>query len=339
MDILPVIEACIRNLESAGYRSFDLFDGLSSPFARPLRSGPRIVARIWQQIFLRLPVNLRRALGVRKTVSSKTLADVLKASALLRLSGVEVQTGLESLSEKILARAHRGWSGKCWGTDLPYASRVVQDGGGTPNLVTTCFCADALLSAYLVTRDARLLEAAKSACAFIADDLGELRLAEGVCFRYFPGVDEAIHNANMLGAALCARVGKLTAVQNLIDRALAATDYTVACQRADGSWYYGEKAQYHWIDNFHTGYVLDSLLTILRVAPKDDHRAARREGSAILLTGFSAMACLPNSRPTADIPLTSRGSHKPSRPCASSLIGTDAAVHLPRERSLGLWKT
>jgi hypothetical protein len=27
----------------------------------------------------------------------------------------------------------------------------------------------------------------------------------------------------------------------------------------DGSWWYGEDPRYHWIDNFHTGYNLDSL--------------------------------------------------------------------------------
>jgi hypothetical protein len=27
----------------------------------------------------------------------------------------------------------------------------------------------------------------------------------------------------------------------------------------DGSWWYAEDAEYHWIDNFHTGYNLDSL--------------------------------------------------------------------------------
>ena len=33
--------------------------------------------------------------------------------------------------------------------------------------------------------------------------------------------------------------------------------YTAQHQQADGSWWYGEKANLHWVDNFHTGYVLD----------------------------------------------------------------------------------
>jgi len=33
--------------------------------------------------------------------------------------------------------------------------------------------------------------------------------------------------------------------------------YTARHQRPDGSWFYGEKWNLHWVDNFHTGYVLD----------------------------------------------------------------------------------
>jgi polysaccharide biosynthesis protein VpsJ len=42
-------------------------------------------------------------------------------------------------------------------------------------------------------------------------------------------------------------------------RALAqqAILYTAQHQRADFSWYYGEAANLHWVDNFHTAYVLD----------------------------------------------------------------------------------
>ena len=35
--------------------------------------------------------------------------------------------------------------------------------------------------------------------------------------------------------------------------------YSCARQLPDGAWYYAEAPNYHWIDNFHTGYNLDSL--------------------------------------------------------------------------------
>jgi hypothetical protein len=33
--------------------------------------------------------------------------------------------------------------------------------------------------------------------------------------------------------------------------------YTAKYQRPDSSWYYGEAENLHWVDNFHTAYVLD----------------------------------------------------------------------------------
>ena len=36
--------------------------------------------------------------------------------------------------------------------------------------------------------------------------------------------------------------------------------WTVARQRPDGSWPYGEERHLNWVDGFHTGYVLDCLL-------------------------------------------------------------------------------
>jgi rhamnogalacturonyl hydrolase YesR len=36
-------------------------------------------------------------------------------------------------------------------------------------------------------------------------------------------------------------------------------EYSCTRQLADGAWFYAEDPKYHWIDNFHTGYNLDSL--------------------------------------------------------------------------------
>jgi hypothetical protein len=40
----------------------------------------------------------------------------------------------------------------------------------------------------------------------------------------------------------------------------AGLRWTIGHQRPDGSWPYGEQPHLDWVDNFHTGYVLDSLM-------------------------------------------------------------------------------
>ncbi len=58
----------------------------------------------------------------------------------------------------------------------------------------------------------------------------------------------------------------------------AAVRYSTARQRPDGSWPYGERPNLDWADNFHTGYVLDSLRVCADagVARAEAERAWRR---------------------------------------------------------------
>src|SRR5204863_5072695 len=44
-----------------------------------------------------------------------------------------------------------------------------------------------------------------------------------------------------------------------LEVAADAMRYSCTRLRPDGSWWYGEEPKYHWIDNFHTAYNLDSL--------------------------------------------------------------------------------
>jgi rhamnogalacturonyl hydrolase YesR len=63
----------------------------------------------------------------------------------------------------------------------------------------------------------------------------------------------------MLGAAMLARTAKHTGNDEYVEVARSAMEYSCTRQRVDGSWWYAEAPKYHWIDNFHTGYNLDSL--------------------------------------------------------------------------------
>jgi hypothetical protein len=63
----------------------------------------------------------------------------------------------------------------------------------------------------------------------------------------------------MLVCALLARLSGHTGDDRLRAAAAAGAAYTVAHQRPDGSWPYGELPHLDWVDNFHTGYVLECL--------------------------------------------------------------------------------
>jgi hypothetical protein len=63
----------------------------------------------------------------------------------------------------------------------------------------------------------------------------------------------------MLGAAMLAGAYKHTRKNEYFEVARSAMEYSCSRQMDDGSWWYAEDVKYHWIDNFHTGYNLDSL--------------------------------------------------------------------------------
>ena len=66
--------------------------------------------------------------------------------------------------------------------------------------------------------------------------------------------------------------------QSFLELARKSIQYTAKYQRADASWYYGEGSNLHWVDNFHTGYVLDCFKRYTEST--EDHRfdAALQKG-------------------------------------------------------------
>jgi len=69
---------------------------------------------------------------------------------------------------------------------------------------------------------------------------------------------EVVHNANLLA---CSAVVRTSALRDepLDERVAAAVATSAEAQRADGSWAYSAGPVGDWVDNFHTGYVLEAL--------------------------------------------------------------------------------
>ena len=102
------------------------------------------------------------------------------------------------------------------------------------------------------------LKVAVSACEHILRDLDTFADGDGLCISYIPADEQAgaqrqYAGRQPAGPDLFAHTGT-EAYRDLAEKAIR---YTAQHQRPDASWYYGEKANLHWVDNFHTAYVLD----------------------------------------------------------------------------------
>ena len=248
-------------LEKNDYRGYDTFDGLSSKLARPFTFNNKFLLITLQQGVRRFPINLRPLLGIAKGHSTKGMGFIAKG--FMRLNEATGDAAWQSKAEFalqwLIENESPGYSGACWGNHFDYQSRSFHIPKGVPTVVWTSLIGHAFLDAYQHFQNEAYLQVAVSACEHILRDLDTYADGKGACISYVPTENQPVHNANTLGASLLARTYAYT--RNESYRALAekAMQYTAQYQRADASWFYAERSNAHWVDNFHTAYVLDSF--------------------------------------------------------------------------------
>jgi len=248
-------------LEKNDYQAYDTFDGLSSKLLRPLTFNNKFLQIALQQGVRRFPVNLRPLIGIAKSHSTKGMGFL--ARGFIRLHQA---TGDAVWRDKaayclgwLIDNQARGYTGASWANHFDYQSRSSYVPKGLPSVVWTSLIGHAFLDAHEAFGEDRYLEIAVGACEHIMHDLSPMPVGDSLCIRYFPGQSVRVHNANSLGAALLARTYAYTRKDSYRLVAQKAIQYTTSHQLPDSSWYYGEASALHWVDNFHTGYVLDSF--------------------------------------------------------------------------------
>jgi hypothetical protein len=268
---------CSSN-EWAGYDPYDALNSKlfeSSPLAKSKSARLALT-----QMLKRAPISARGLLQVPKTQNAKAIA--LFLMALLKSPGLcnGADSNLVSqLAERLAALRSPGSSYWCWGYSFPWQTRSVLVPRGAPNLVCTTFAAEASLSLYEQRHAPEYLEMAASAAEYIVKELYWSGRGSVAGFGYpLPTVQNQVHNANFLAAALLSRVYKHTGDSRLLDPALKAARYSAARQRSDGSWLYGEGPSQMWIDNFHTGFNLCALRQISRALPTNEFDPCMQQG-------------------------------------------------------------
>jgi rhamnogalacturonyl hydrolase YesR len=248
-------------LEANDYRGYDTFDGLSAKYLRPLTFENSFLLTALQQGVRRFPLNLRPLLGIEKSHSSKGMGFLTRG--FLRLSEATGEANWEENAkfclQWLIENPAPGYSGACWGNHFDYQSRAGHLPRNVPTVVWTALIGHGFLDAYDHFRNDEYLQVAISACEHIVRDLEPHRDGEGLCIAYVPGGISWVHNANVLGGGFLARTYAYTGNEAYKALAIRSMQYTAQYQRPNGSWYYGEAPNLHWVDNFHTGYVLDSF--------------------------------------------------------------------------------
>jgi hypothetical protein len=265
----------------ADFRGADPFDALWWRWPSALVRGRRRRQAIIQ-LHARAPVDARRIYRRRHPQIAKALGVFGSVGVRAhRLTGEARprELGLRALE---LLEADRSAGPRAWGYPWDMQTRWSFYPAGTPNVVVTAFAAGALLEA---DRTDRARDAAQWA-------LDELWIEPEGYFAYHPGRPANIHNANLLGAWLVHVAGPPAR-----DHLRRAIERTLAAQRADGSWPYGEAANLRWSDSFHTGYVLTCLARMRDVDPRIDDALQRGAAHYERFFDASGRALLWQGRP------------------------------------------
>jgi rhamnogalacturonyl hydrolase YesR len=259
-------------VEDHNYKGYEPFDGLSS-FLRPFTFGSLFLDRLLVQMIRQSPVNLRSLLGVKPLESTKGRGYMAWGYlTMLRCTGdSRYKEKAQKCLEWLIKNKAPGYEKYSWGNHFDFAHRGGRYSKHEPSIVWTALIGQAFLDGYEILGVIRYLDIAKSVCEWIMD-LPREETSSGTCLSYFAIRQSSIHNSNMLGAAMLARTGKIIGNREYLRVAKEAMLYSCSRQLSNGAWYYGEDRKYHWIDNFHTGYNLDSLKCYLEFSGDEEFR-------------------------------------------------------------------
>ncbi|MHC4117532.1 MAG: delta-aminolevulinic acid dehydratase [Planctomycetota bacterium] len=274
------IEEVLSYIESSDYAGYDPYDALNSPLIRRIGATSKWVRVGATHLVRRSPVNLRPLFGIRKGHNPKGIGLFLWGYS--RLFAVTKEQRYLERVDYILNMLEQlrstGYSGNCWGYNFDWQSWTFLRPKGTPTIVNTSFIGHALLDCYEITGRQKALDMAVPIKDFILGDLHRTKQNGAFCFSYTPVDTEAVHNANLLGASILARLMPHCDDDRLRQAALASLEYSMRRQRDDGSWYYADTSLQSWIDSFHTGFNLQAIGYILDGGLAPEHRTAYRKG-------------------------------------------------------------
>jgi hypothetical protein len=277
--------------EKADFKGYDPFDGLNSAFFQsvPYIRNNRLCRLAWIQFFKRSPVNFRPLFGVKKDYNPKGLG--LFLSGYCNLYKAEKQEEylekINYLIEKIYACQSKGYSGACWGYNFDWQSKAFFQSKGTPSVVVSSYIACALLDAYEILRDEKLLKTARSTCDFILNDLFRTHDAQNdFAFSYSPVDTTQVFNASLLGCRLLCNVYAFTKESVLLEESKKAVAFVCKHQQENGAWTYSPLPFHQWIDNFHTGYNLECIYTYQTISGDNSFASHYEKGLDYYLKTF-----------------------------------------------------
>lgn len=249
---------------SEDYKGYDPYDSLMSPlFKLPVLKSNKLLRFGFQQVYRRIPFNTRKIFGIKKGLNPVTLGLCIQAYSYLAFVFPERKefylSEINKLVDKLVELKSEGFSGACWGYDFDWEARYAKIPAFCPTVVATGIITNSLFTNYKLLGNKKSLDLCIDAANFVTKDLIKSYDGDKFCYSYSPNDKQKVFNASMKGARLLSQVFSVTGDNNLYVEAQKTIDYVLVNQKENGSWSYSRGDARKWVDNFHTGYVLDAL--------------------------------------------------------------------------------
>jgi len=272
-DAAVVCRSALAWARERDYAGYDPYDGLNSPVLSAVSRhwALRLVAIHGVQHF---PLNLRPLLRVPEERNPKGIG--LFASTYLNEYERTGETAdlreAKRLLDWLVDNRSPAFRRSSWGYNFDWQnSTKFFLPAEHPCGVVTVFCARPFLRHHELTDDDRSLEIARDAAEFLLEDIGTETVDGHAALTYTPYDSYVAVNANALAADLLWRVGRRVDDERLLDRARELFAFVVDAQTDAGGWHYSVPASNSHLgyDNFHTGFVLESLSRYVRDVDAD----------------------------------------------------------------------
>lgn len=276
--------ACLESyIISEAYKGYDPFDGLMAPiFKLPLLKNNKIIRFVFQQVFKRIPINIRPLFGIKKGLNPVTLGLTIQAYTFLIQINKEKEKfyhdQIDFCLKKLLEIKSKNYSGACWGYDFDWEARYTKIPAYTPTIVATGIITNSLFEFYKHSNNIIAKELIISAAQFAISDLNRTYEKDLFCFSYSPNDKQIVFNASIKGARLLTQAYTLTNDTKYIDEAERIVKFIINNQNENGSWPYSKGDARSWVDNFHTAYILDALDDFINLSGKKEYRENLRKG-------------------------------------------------------------
>jgi hypothetical protein len=282
---LDVLDRVFETARATDYEGYSKHDALNAPWLERAAGSSRLRRLVATQVVTRSPVDIRPVVGVRKARNAKGIS--LFARALLarhRMTRSEPDAAeARQLLDWLVARPSPSGLGTAWGYPYPWQDVGFFAPRHFPNRVVTSFVVEALLDGYETLGEPRYEAAAGEAVRFLLDAPRTLFEDEQRrCVSYVPdeAVDWIVMDVSALAGGAAARLGALRGDDPLLEEAGRLVRYVVSKQTAEGAWFYAEppSASHLRHDNYHTGFILDSILSYGDAARSDEFEDAYERG-------------------------------------------------------------